>query len=148
MKPFSNNQTKRRTALVAMLVWLFALASGMANDCLLEAPGTHAHSTTKPGYAETAHGAASSTDDAMADHGHDDDAGSAKQACLKTCDDGANAPVRLKANFVLSDPGQAPFVAIAWNAETPAVSAPVRRYDLKSLIVQPSFRVRYSRLAL
>ena len=147
MKPFSNSHAKRRTALVAMLVWLFALASGVANACLLEAPGTHAHAT-KHGHAEAAHHATSSTDDAMAGDDHDDDADSSKEACLKTCDDGSNAPVKLKASSGSSDPGLAAVVAIAWNAATPAVSAPSRMNDLHPPIVGPPFRVRYSRLAL
>ena len=97
MKPFSNNHAKRSTALVAMLVWVFALASGMANACLLEVPGAHAHAT-KHAHAEAAHEVASSTGDAVADGDRDDDADSSKEACLKTCDDGSNAPVKLKAS--------------------------------------------------
>ena len=147
MKPVFNNHAKRSTALVAMLVWVFALASGMANACLLEVPGAHAHAT-KHGHAEAAHEAASSTGNAMADGDHDDDADSSKEACLKTCDDGSNALVKLKASFSWPDLGLAPVVAIAWNAATPAVSAPSRMNDLQSPIVGPPFRVRYRRLAL
>ncbi|KWT91658.1 MULTISPECIES: hypothetical protein [unclassified Variovorax] len=36
MKLFSTIRTKRNTAFFAMLVWLFVLASGIANACLLE----------------------------------------------------------------------------------------------------------------
>ena len=147
MKPFSNNHAKRSTALVAMLVWVFALASGMANACLLEVPGAHAHAT-KHAHAEAAHEVASSTGDAVADGDRDDDADSSKEACLKTCDDGSNAPVKLKASSSLPDLGLAPVVSIAWNAATPAVSASSRMNDLRPPIVGPPFRVRYRRLAL
>ena len=151
MKPIFNRHAKRSTALVAMLVWVFALASGMANACLLEVPGAHAHAT-KHAHAEAAHKAAheaaSSTGDAMADGDHDDDADSSKEACLKTCDDGSNAPVKLKASSGLPDLGLAPVVSIAWNAATPAVSAPSRMDDLRPPIVGPPFRVRFRRLAL
>ena len=43
MNSFSNHRAKRNTTLVALLVWVFALASGMVNACLLEMPGKHAH---------------------------------------------------------------------------------------------------------
>ena len=147
MKPSSNHRAKRNTAFVALLVWLFALASGMANACLLEAPGTHAHAP-KHGASDVAHATAMPAGHAIADDDHDDDADGSKEACLKTCDDGSNAPVKLKASFDLSDPGLAPVVAIAWNAAIPAVSAPYRLNDLQPPIVGPPFRVRYSRLAL
>ena len=151
MKPIFNRHAKRSTALVAMLVWVFALASGMANACLLEVPGAHAHAT-KHAHAEAAHKAAheaaSSTGDAMADRDHDDDADSSKEACLKTCDDGSNAPVKLKANSALSDPGLALVVAIAWNAATSVASTPTRMNDLQPPIVGSPLRVRYRRLAL
>ena len=100
MKPFSNNHAKRRTARVAAIVWVFALASGLSNACLLEVSGAHTHAT-KHGHAEAAHEAAKSTEDAMADGNHHDDADSSKEACLKSCDDGSNAPVKLKASFGL-----------------------------------------------
>ena len=147
MKPFSNNHTKRSTALVAMLVWVFTLAAGMANACLLEVPAAHAHATMH-GHAAAAHEADTSTVDAMADGDDDDDAGSSKEACFKTCDDGSNAPVKLKASFALSDPGLALVVAIAWNAAAPAVSASSRMNLLQPPVVGPPCRVRYRRLAL
>ena len=82
----------------------------------------------------------------MADDDHDADA--SKQSCLKTCDDGSNAPVKLNASFGLSDPVLGPVVAIAWNAATPAVLAPSRMHDLQPPSLGPPVRVRYSRLAL
>ena len=151
MKPFSNPHAKRSTALVAMLLWVFALASGIANACLLEVTSAHAHAT-KHEYAVAAHDAAAPTKDAMADGAHDDDdddeADHSKEACLNTCDDGSNAPVKLKATSALSDPGLALVVSIAWNAATPAVSAQCRLNDLQPPVVGPPFRLRYQRLAL
>ena len=145
MKFFSNSYAKRRTVLVAMPVWLSAFASGMANGCLLESSGTHAHAT-KHRHSEATHGSRLSTADAMADDDHDADA--SKETCLKTCDDGSNAPVKLNASFGLSDPVLGPVVAIAWNAATPAVLAPSRMQDLQPPSLGPPVRVRYSRLAL
>ena len=83
MKSFSNHRAKRNTPFVAMLVWAFALASGMANACLLETPGKHAH------------------------------IGASQESCLKACGDGSNAQIKLQAGVDLTDPGLAPFVGFA-----------------------------------
>ena len=147
MKLFSNNLAKRNTALAAVLLWLFALAAGMANACLLEAPGTHSHAA-KAGSSETAHAPAVSAGHVGAVDDHDDDLDVSRESCLKTCDDGSKAPVKLRTGFDLTDPGLAPLVAIVWNAATPVASAPCRFDDLQVPIVGPPFRVRYSRLTL
>lgn len=149
MKPFSTRRAKRNTTLVALLVWLFALGSGMANACLLEAPGTHRH-------VAAAHSSASPhthTDHAAADHAgavddHDDDCDGAKDSCLKACDDGSNAPVKLQNSPHPADPCLASLVVFTWNAMTPIVSAPSRFNALQVPVVGPPFRVRYARLTL
>ena len=52
MKPFFSQRSTRRTAAVMLLVWLMALATGMANACLLQqAPAGHGHATA--GFAAT-----------------------------------------------------------------------------------------------
>lgn len=147
MKPFQNHRTKRNTAFAMMLVWLFALASGMANACLLESPGTHTH-TTKAGHPEAA-----GPSHALAAHSadvddHDGDSDAARESCLKTCDDGSNAPVKLQISPDLSDPGMAPLVAIVWDSSTSTASMSSSLDDLQPPIVGPPFRVRYSRLTL
>jgi hypothetical protein len=149
MKPFSSRCTKRNTAFAVLLVWLFALASGMANACLLEAPATHSHAA-KDGSSKTAHAHAHAglTGHAGAVDDHDGHSDAPKESCLKNCNDGSNAPVKLQTGFDLTDPGIAPLVAIVWNTATPVVSAPCRLDDLRPVIVGPPFRVRYSRLTL
>ncbi|MBI2749154.1 MAG: hypothetical protein HYX43_07390 [Burkholderiales bacterium] len=147
MKPFQNHRTKRNTAFAMMLVWLFALASGMANACLLESPGTHAQ-TTKVGHLEAAgwlHALAGHSAD-VDDHGDDSDA--ARESCLKTCDDGSNAQVKLQIGSDLSDPGAAPLIAIGWGSPTRTASMSFGPDHLQPPIVGPPFRVRYSRLTL
>lgn len=146
MKPFSNQRTKRNTTFVALLVWLFALASGMANACLLEAPGKHPHvaagHSAEPPHTHVIGGNAADVDDDV------DDQDSSKESCLKACDEGANAQVKLQAGVDLTEPGLAPFLAIAWNAAI-AVASVSNRYDiLRVPIVGPPFRTRYSRLTL
>ena len=147
MKPFQYRRTKRNTAFAMVLVWLFALASGMANACLLESPGTHAH-TTKADHIEEAGslhalaGHSANVDD------HDDDSDAARESCLKTCDDGSNAPVKLQIGSDLSDPGAAPLIAVAWDSSTRIASKSFSPDDLQPPIVGPPFRVRYARLTL
>jgi hypothetical protein len=147
MNLFSNRRAKRSTAFVVLLVWLFAVASGVANACMLEGPGTHSL-IAAAGSAKTGHAPAALAGHRGVNDGHDDDSDSSKESCLKVCDDGSNAPVKLQAGFDLTDPGVAPLVAIVWNAAAPVASGPCRRIDLQPPIVGPPFRIRYSRLAL
>ena len=147
MNLFSNPRAKRTTAFVVLLGWLFAVASGVANACLLEGPGTHSHSAAA-GPAKTGHARALLAGHVGAVDGHDDDSDTSKESCLKVCDDGSIALVKLQTGFDLSDPGMAPLVAMGWNAAAPVLSAPCRLVDLQPPIVGPPFRVRYSRLAL
>lgn len=150
MKSFSNHRARRNTTFVAMLVWAFALASGMANACLLKTPGNHAHgAASHASDAHHAHGRDALTGhiDAVADE-HDDDADASKESCLKACDDGSNAQIKLQTGVDLTDPGLAPFVVFAWNATLPVASAPSRFDELQVPVVGPPFRLRYSRLTL
>ena len=148
MKPFSNHRTRRNTTFVAMLVWAFALASGMANACLLETSSKHAH--TAASHSSDAHHAhaygALAGDTITVDH--DDGADASKKSCLKACDDGSKAQIKLQTGVDLTDPGLAPFVVFAWNAATPAASAPSRFDELQVPVVGPPFRLRYPRLTL
>jgi hypothetical protein len=43
MKLFFDTRTKRRATFVVLLVWLFALASGVANACLPQARMSDGH---------------------------------------------------------------------------------------------------------
>lgn len=147
MNLFSNTRAKRTTAFVVLLVLLFAAASGVANACLLEGQGTHPH-IAAAGPAKTGHAPAVLAGHVGAVDDHHDDSDTSRQACLKVCDAGSNAPVKLQTGFDLTDPGMAPVVSIVWNAAVPVVSGPCRLFDLPPPIVGPPFRVRYSRLAL
>lgn len=150
MKRFLNHRTRRNTTFVAILVWAFALASGMANACLLETPGKHAHAAASHSSdAHHAHASDAFAGDADANvDDHDDDADASKESCLKACDDGSNAQIKLQTGVDLIDPGLAPFVVFAWNEATPVASAPSRFDELQVPVVGPPFRLRYSRLTL
>ena len=150
MKPFSTNRAKYHTAMLALLVWLFALASGMANACLLVEPGKHSHGALQHGSsAPHAHAAGAPADHVDAVDDHDGDSVASKKTCLKACDDGSTAQVRLHTGVDLTDPGLAPFfIAFARNAATPVASASGRFDDLQVPILGPPFRLRYPRLTL
>ena len=78
----------------------------------------------------------------------DDDADASKESCLKACDDGSNAQIKLQTGVDLTDPGLAPFVVFAWSATIPVASASGRFDERQVPVVGPPFRVRYSRLTL
>ncbi len=150
MKFFSNTRTQRNTAFAVLLVWLFALASGVANACLLSVPATHSTATTAA-WVNTANAAPAPAE--LAGHlkahaGHDDDSNIAKAPCLKVCDDGSQSLPKAHAAVDQTDPGPAPLVAILWTASAPAVESPRRLDDLQIPTAGPPLRVRYSRLAL
>ena len=147
MKFFVITRTKRSTAFAMLLVWVFALASGVANACLLETPDHHA--TAAKGSAATAFQASAELVvhlDATA--GHDDDSKSTKESCLKVCDDGTHTLLKGYSGADHTDPGPPPLVMTLWIGPMPIVSAPHRANDSAAPIVGPPIRVRYSRLAL
>ena len=148
MRPFSNRRTRRNTAIAALSVWLFALSSGIANACLLEESVGHSHSHVADAGSEQhhAHVALSGHSEGVANDEHESDV--TREACLKVCDDGAKAPVKLQASPDLLDTGLPPLVALAWDEATPVASGPSQKDALRPPIVGPPFRVRYSRLAL
>lgn len=148
MKPFSNSRTRRHTAFVVLLAWLFAMASGVANACLLEVRIAHGQAATadSPGAAGTP---AEIAAHAGAVAGHYDQSGNPSEPCLKVCDDGSNSLPKPPAEVKLTDTDTAPVVAVLWTTTTPLVSAAPRRLELLHPPgpAQP-LRVRYTRLAL
>ncbi|MBC7954680.1 MAG: hypothetical protein H7Y33_02255 [Cytophagales bacterium] len=143
---FFSPLAKRSTAFVVLLVWIFALGSGVANACLLEAPGQHSRATSGSERHDHA-------PDALAAHSHeaavhDDDPGTSKESCLKACDDGSHTLLKAYAALDHADPGSAPLVTTLWATGVPVVLGFSRVDGLQVPIVGPPFRVRYSRLAL
>ena len=148
MKLSAFDRTKRNTAFVMLLVWLFAMASSVANACLLE--------TNDRRHAVAANESASPTSRASAelpvhlgvDAGHHDDSDGAKESCVKVCDDGTRALPTAYSGVEQNDPGPAPLIATRWVDSPHVVSTPRRADDLAVPIFGPPLRVRYSRLAL
>lgn len=148
MKLFSNTCARRNTALIVLLVWLFALASGVVNACLLEARETHSHVvTTGPSEAAYVTAIAPGHAGAVAD-GANSNRSSFNASCLKACDDGSRSLPKLALTVAQPDPGPAPLVAVLWTTVAPVVAV-LRQLDVMQPITSElPIRVRYSRLAL
>jgi hypothetical protein len=136
----NNRRSRHHTAFVVLFVWLFALAAGVANACLLEEPGTHGHD---------AHAAAESDGHAgaVASHDHGDSHG-AKSDCVKFCSDSAHSPTSPDLKVVQADIGLAPLVTLLWNSAEPIDAAPRHGIADPPPAAGPPIRVRFSRLAL
>jgi hypothetical protein len=112
MKLF-NTLNLRRATFVVLLAWLFGLAPGVANACLLEAREGHHHGSHE--IDEISIGAAGALES------HDDRFDASKAPCLKFCDDGSNSPVRQQSTLDMTDLGHAPVIVGAWLAMTTAL---------------------------
>ncbi|MEO6322740.1 MAG: hypothetical protein ABIR56_18860 [Polaromonas sp.] len=147
MKLLSNTRARRNTALMVLLVWLFALASGVANACLLEARQTHSHiATAAPSEAATPASVILPGHTGAVADGVDEP--HFKAPCLKVCDDGTRSLRKQDSTVAQADPGPAPLVLVLWNTVAPVVPT-LRQMDVE----QPAkpelpIRVRFSRLAI
>lgn len=150
MKPFFNSHTKRNTAFVVLWVWLFALASGAANACLIQAEELHDHGSravhSHSSAAEEGHAISAVHGDAIPDH--DSGLEASKSQCLKVCDDGSQSLPKQQVDFDLTHADLTPLFAVAWITATPVVSA-----SGLAVIQRPPdpgfpIRIRLSRLAL
>ena len=131
MKRFSNNQHKRNTVIVMLLLWLFAVSSGIVNACVLEPHGTAA----MVGHTETR-------------VGHDGTLDASRAPCLKACDDSSQALVKLQAFFDLADRGPALPDSMLWAAATQIASFHRHMERSPTATSEPPARLRYSRLSL
>lgn len=147
MKFFAATRIKRNTAFVVLLVWLFALASSVANACFLETDEPHSRAATNS-LAATSQGPAELLAQLGTDAGHHDDSDGSKESCLKVCDDGTRTLPKAYSGVDHNEPGPAPHVATLWTGQADVVWAPRRVDDLAVSIAGPPLRVRYSRLAL
>lgn len=147
MKLFSNTRAKRNTAFMVLLVWLFALASGVANACLLEARQTHSHVATAASSEAAAHpsvilpGHTGAVADGVGEQHF-------KAPCLKVCDDGTRSFPKQDSTVTQTDPGPALLVLVIWNTVAPVIPT-LRQMEVE----QPAtpelpIRVRFSRLAI
>ena len=147
MKIFHSRRAKRTTASLTLLVWLFALASGVAHACLLD-PGDE---TLRGAAGEFAHSSHGNTGAAPhKDHASDPDveSGVSKAPCLKACDDGSRSLPSSSSGLDLTDPGIPTLVTILWTPDAQAIGTSARlSMTQPPPSVQP-VRTRFSRLAL
>ena len=145
MKPFSNTFAKRKAVAMVLLTWLFALASGVANACLLETPTTHAHVVAAASEGARVSAVMAGHTGAVADGGHE--SSTAKAACLKVCDESSNA-LATQLSRALADTGPTPLVKVLWPVAAADRVAPSPPGDPWPTATKLPLRLRYSRLAL
>ena len=146
MKPLFDSPAKRSTASVVLLMWLFAMASGVANACLLEAREAHHHDSPA---AHSNEAATEMSTGQLADFvAVDVDVDSSKVPCLKFCDDQSQSLLKQHSSIDLTGAGVAILVAVVWNVTDPMVTVPGRLARLQPRALGPPIRVRFSRLAL
>ena len=148
MKFLSNISAKRDAAFLVLLVWLFALASGMVNACLLEVRQTHSHvaatasfdaaqmSVILPGHAGAV------ADETGVGESH------FKAPCLKVCDDSSRSFPNQVLTVAHTDPGPALLVLVLWSTTAPDVPALGQIDDEQPAAPGLPVRVRFSRLAI
>jgi hypothetical protein len=142
MKLFSSPSTTRKAAAFMLALFAFALASGVANACLLQEPShtalIEAVEVAHAAGAQGAHGHA-----VAASHNEED---ISKAPCLKACDEGSQA-LQYHSPADPLDPGAAPLVAVGW-ALVPMATTQRRAAAFHPPVDGPPERVRYSRWAL
>ena len=150
MPTLPNTRTRRNAAYGMLFVWLFAMASGVANACLLDAHGTHDRASP-----QSHRSAAVATPGIAGDHAEgltsdhsDSDTGPTKESCLRACDEGSQSLLKHSSGFDFADPALAPFVAVAWSDGMHVAPASSRAHDFRLPERGPPLRVLFSRLAL
>lgn len=150
VKPLFNTRTRRNTAFVVLVlvVWLFALVSGVANACLIQANDMNARGSLPAHSSVAGNGHAISTVHVNAIPQHEPGLEASKSQCLKVCDDGSQSLPKQQAGFDLPQAVLAQRRAAAWTNASPVVSA----LGLAAFQAPPNgglpIRVRLARLAL
>ncbi|MGJ7498564.1 hypothetical protein ACSFA8_26390 [Variovorax sp. RT4R15] len=137
MKLLLRTTTSRNAASLMLAVWLFVLASGFANACLLEASDHSGHQSSTESPHMTGHAAATAHDGEQ----------SSKAPCLKACDEGSQA-LQGTNGMGSVDPGAPPLAGVIWPAPT-LLSARYRSgFEALPSLSDPPERIIYSRWAL
>jgi hypothetical protein len=137
MKLLARTTTSRNAASFMLAVWLFVLASGFANACLLEAPDHSGHQSTSKSSHVTGHASATP---------HDSKQGS-KAPCLKACDEGSQA-LQGSNGMDSVDPGSPPLAGVLWTRPAPLSTGHRSGLDTPPSLSDPPERIIFSRWAL
>lgn len=146
MTPTASRTRKRSIALAMLLVWVFALLSGVANACLTEPrgdpvhAGSHAAQLDHRAQASThSHGEVSTQHDQRAD----------KASCQKSCDESAQMLVKPPPKFDAPDLQAVVVPAGAWSGGLHGAREVLARTVMAAVLPPaPPPRVQFSRLAL
>lgn len=145
MERFSHTRRNRNLALVMLLLWLFAVSSGIVSACVLEPHGTDAHPA---GVQPSTHATAAMAGHAENSADHEGPLDSSRAPCTKVCDDGSQTLIKQQPPFDLIDRSPALTDSIHWAAAARVV-APHRYLDNPPTATsEPPVRLRYARLAL
>jgi len=144
---FGNRKHLRRWAARVLVVWLFGIATGVVNACLVQVSSDLGPAIEHAGKAEHAQhlGGARASPNQHAQH--DDEAGAGKANCQDFCEKSAVSAPGLKSPFDSFDVGPAPvFASVAMPAAKPAsVLQPAARFDGRAA---PPILIAFLRLAL
>ena len=149
MTNFFNTPVHRTSAFATLLVWVFALISGVANACLLEVSRTNAHAgiIEQSNQNDAKHVSFSSHVPIEAELDKADDAHTLKQPCLKICDDSSKSLPKKHSGEQI-DPGTPIIVAVLWSLVEPIHLQYEQPTDSLYAVSQLPLRLLYSRLAL
>lgn len=136
MKPLARTTARQSAASLMLVVWLFVLASGVANACLLEAPDHGGRQSSSESSFNKGHAAA---------NGDDSERGS-KAPCLKACDDGSQA-LQSSDGMDSVDPGFPLLAAVLWTAPSLVVRHQ-SGFATPPSLSDPPERIIFSRWAL
>lgn len=133
-----------------LLVWLFTLASGTANACLVEARISHSRGTLAVHLPATDVVLGTAQDHAVGTvHDEYDPATEpVKKSCIKACEEGSLSLLKQPSSLDTPHLVLAHFVATAWAAERHVSTFFSRSRVLRLPEYGPLIRVLYSRLAL
>lgn len=142
----ASRHRKRSIALTMLLVWVFALLSGVANACLTEPRGEPAHAglhASQPDHPAQAAHHTHAADQAPHD-GHPD-----KAPCQKSCDESSQTLLKQLPKLDTPDLQAAAFPIYTRASDLHmAPATPVRAALAAVPPPAPPPRVQYSRLAL
>lgn len=146
MNRFLSRRRMRHTAFIVLLAWLFAVASGVANACLLHSPHHDLHiSAAAASVADVPTYLAADAGDIAA---HSDDVHTYSPPCQKVCDDTPQSLPTALSVVDQTNPGLSSPIALLWSATAPIAAGSRRTTKMQPAMPELPIRLRYTRLAL
>lgn len=139
MKLLRRSIASRNAASLMLGLWLFVLASGVANACLLKAPDHAGH--------QPASGRSHSVDRAAA-AAHASEQSSTAAPCLTACDEGSQALQSSNGNDSIDPGAPPPWIGVLWAKRAPLSARHRSGVYAPPSLSDPPERIIYSRWAL